>query len=367
MMIYEQRHKKHRSTVEREENIVKHLSPILDRYWPAIGYRGAVSCVTYVLTPVGGELPDIDDHWAVVYGGLSFNTFVCPNLKGDDAPQASPWVDGRLNFGCDDNLGDMWDLAEDEADLIIHDTPFAHSKKTLAWSSFVWGCTYFNTGDSNNVGEWATTYQVQTPIMGDQRHIHTQHLSRHACDLICKTGTNQAREYQKAQDYLINTDAGDLGYMGILHELGWYVANKYLHDDNYLENFLMGEFVKLYYTASPLHGFLWTVIAGRDTVNGYPVHLWAARQCIKFVQPSKYYASPSTADPNAHLFGECSHGIGHGSMARLGSNKMCKYDYSSVWSIHGVPDWVEGMFQDVCKAGADHQDRNGDKDTIVGR
>ena len=97
-----------------------------------------------------------------------------------------------------------------------------------------------------------------------------------------------------------------------------------------------------YYTPAVIHGFMWRVVGSREIVSGRPVHEWAVLQCLKLVRANHLF-DLRTADPKAHLFGECSHGVGHGSMAQTGSNTLCvDKNYDALWELDSVPQWANG-------------------------
>ena len=44
---------------------------------------------------------------------------------------------------------------------------------------------------------------------------------------------------------------------------------------------------------------------------------------MNYLKPSVLLGDPKTNDPHQHLFGECAHGVGHGSYGSTGGNGLC--------------------------------------------
>ena len=106
-----------------------------------------------------------------------------------------------------------------------------------------------------------------------------------------------------------------------------------------------------YYHAAQIHGTMWQIFSHYNSLDGEPIVDFCARVCHKYL--SGVYL---TADPVQHLFGECSHGCGHGIQLRWGNSDRCdsapKGQYTSA---------QYSTFKWACHAGARHTVANQQK------
>ena len=79
------------------------------------------------------------------------------------------------------------------------------------------------------------------------------------------------------------------------------------------------------------------------------------RFCINYLKPSAILGVPRHNDPHQHLFGECAHGVGHGSYARTGGNGLCDAVDAAVWEgCTYCPADASKLWNAACHGGAKH-------------
>ena len=80
-----------------------------------------------------------------------------------------------------------------------------------------------------------------------------------------------------------------------------------------------------------------------------------ARFCMNYLKPSVLLGDPKTNDPHQHLFGECAHGVGHGSYGSTGGNGLCYMVGREVWEgCAECPGDAKKLWEAACAGGAKH-------------
>ena len=194
--------------------------------------------------------------------------------------------------------------------------------------------------------------------------------SKHGARRIAPTyGTRLETCLLTPQVYAMNTDWGmNKGKHGLLHEFGVYLATRLLREGDDAALTDVWELFTFFFTSvAVMHGFQWTVIHARwgGHVGSMSTLDWATAACARFIslpanQTSPFDNSfdPIVADPMQHIFGECAHGVGHGSQKAIKSNAFCKPFVQRLPAfVHASGDigrWLR-LASVACIGGAGHQ------------
>lgn len=354
----------------------------MDQHYPLIGFLGVMTCAMLQSVPIATSS---GSSW-VMYSLLLFDSFVCPNLKGDEERPSFRGAgipvgsgeqrlrSGALNFGC---------VSGSPAQLIVRPGP-GNLKRTVStppremrthvnsWISHVWGCAAAGFGSTSFLlrPEHGRVPLVKFAASGhsNDTYIRHVHLPQAACDEVRQAGVGQQVLHHNVRSYQVATDPTDHGKHGLMHEFGQYYTMRIIDNDDALDG-AWELFIPFHITVAPMHSFLSNVMKRKAEVgvNGVPILTWAVRWCANFLRNTGFLVKPAVTDPHQHFYGECAHGVGHG-LSNMGHQDVtCDSMANATFPLLNsttVPDLEVDMqtkitlFKFACKFGHRHHARN---------
>lgn len=342
------------------------LQPVLNRFYPLIGYAGAHACAAIVTVPQAGSgetMTKSNVSMNELYSLLLFNSFVCPNIHGSERPlhMGLGLQRAALSFSCSSRPWKPLDFLQQDGNegylLVASQLPPEGNATHPPYLAHNWGCT--NAGSQRTASHLSSTDGAQ-----GIRHVQ---LSPQTCRVLRESLVSESEAVAKRQlqHFLSITEPRARGLHGVMHEFGVWFADMLLKEDT--DDALDAAwliFASHYMTVAPLHGFTWTLGMRRVTVQGEDSVTWIRRMCLKYLRSPTFHLF----DPHNHFFGECAHGIGHLSYMKNGTTSLCQPPTAiestlnqSGSSAKAVANMLN-LWVHACSGGADHD--GGDRTAV---
>ena len=215
----------------RERHLLDGMLPVLDKFFPMLGFAGVQACTTFVGVPVnnpplaGAELTlfptapaSPSNLWqSSIYNLVLFNSLHCPGLAGDRQSHAGTTrlPVGKLRFGCygkpaGTNLRQRTMLFPEgdprsaiytrtpSGEVSVSETPPQEVKSVSPpWLSHSWGCDIIGKKMRTNFNYSAFDTGDVDRGASDTGSFYHAHLPASACDRMRRVG--RASLFDKVQ------------------------------------------------------------------------------------------------------------------------------------------------------------------------